>query len=244
MGNIHGGAINVDVLRARRLDVPWHGGARFSRRPTTPGSCRSCKRRGPTAACTSSTGTIGITVIRMPAAIPRASTASRGGSIACAIATRPAHRRFDLAAESDAQLIERLASPNVYFRDIAQRLLAERAAVWRRACGSKSWSPTLPLARTARMHALWALVGGGPLAVEFHQALLADADPGFRAWGVRAAGNIGASRCRDARQASCSLAPIRRPKCGCKWPSRHASRRRRRRCHCWSTCWPTAATTS
>ena len=28
--------------------------------------------------------------------------------------------------------------------------------------------------------------------VEFHQSLLADSDPGFRAWGVRAAGNIGA----------------------------------------------------
>ena len=29
------------------------------------------------------------------------------------------------------------------------------------------------------MHALWALVGGGPLSVEFHQALLDDDDPGF-----------------------------------------------------------------
>ncbi len=39
------------------------------------------------------------------------------------------------------------------------------------------------------MHALWALVGCGPLATEFHQHLLAHADPTFRAWGVRAAGN-------------------------------------------------------
>ncbi|HTI50628.1 MAG TPA: PVC-type heme-binding CxxCH protein, partial [Planctomycetaceae bacterium] len=33
---------------------------------------------------------------------------------------------FDLGEESDEQLIERLKSPNVYYRDIAQRLLTER----------------------------------------------------------------------------------------------------------------------
>ena len=39
MGNIHGSAINVDVLGARRLDVSRHRGARLSCRPTMPGSC-------------------------------------------------------------------------------------------------------------------------------------------------------------------------------------------------------------
>ncbi len=39
------------------------------------------------------------------------------------------------------------------------------------------------------MHALWSLIGSGPLDGAFHGRLLAHADPGFRAWGVRAAGN-------------------------------------------------------
>jgi len=34
--------------------------------------------------------------------------------------------KLDLAKESDEQLIERLHSPNVWFRDLAQRLLTER----------------------------------------------------------------------------------------------------------------------
>ena len=46
-------------------------------------------------------------------------------------------------------------------------------------------------ARTARMHGLWALIGIGPLEPGFHAKLLAHNDPSFRAWGVRAAGNIG-----------------------------------------------------
>ncbi len=45
--------------------------------------------------------------------------------------------------------------------------------------------------RKTRLHALWSLVGAGHLDAEFHQQLLKHADPGFRAWGVRAAGNFG-----------------------------------------------------
>ena len=40
------------------------------------------------------------------------------------------------------------------------------------------------------MHALWALVGTDRLDPGFHGKLLAHADPAFRAWGVRAAGNF------------------------------------------------------
>ncbi len=40
----------------------------------------------------------------------------------------PRAKPFDLAKESDEQLIERLGQPNVYFRDTAQRLLTERLA--------------------------------------------------------------------------------------------------------------------
>lgn len=94
---------------------------------------------------------------------------------------------FDLAKESDAQLIERLHSPNVFFRDLAQRLLTERGTS-RNELQSLVLDDQTP--RKARMHALWALIGGGPLDETFHATLLKHADATFRAWGVRAAGNM------------------------------------------------------
>src|SRR5688572_6307597 len=39
----------------------------------------------------------------------------------------PRAPRFDLAGESDERLIERLSSPNIFFRESAQRLLSERS---------------------------------------------------------------------------------------------------------------------
>src|SRR5260370_41192824 len=38
----------------------------------------------------------------------------------------PRAPKFDLAREGDEQLVRRLASPNIYFRETAQRLLTER----------------------------------------------------------------------------------------------------------------------
>ncbi|WP_406695282.1 PVC-type heme-binding CxxCH protein [Singulisphaera sp. Ch08] len=101
----------------------------------------------------------------------------------------PRAPRIDLAQETDDQLIERLKSPNVYYRDIAQRLLIERA--------HPSAQPALQrlvldneLPRKSRMHALWSLVGTGALEAGFHRQLLELPDGGLRAWGVRAAGNF------------------------------------------------------
>jgi putative membrane-bound dehydrogenase-like protein len=95
---------------------------------------------------------------------------------------------FDLGAESNAQLIGRLGSDNIFFRESAQRLLTERgdAAAALRELVGRSGAP-----RQQRLHALWALIGSGPLDASLHKALLADADPAVRAWAVRAAGNMG-----------------------------------------------------
>ncbi len=97
---------------------------------------------------------------------------------------------FDLARSSDDELINLLSSANVYDRDIAQRLLAERASPAVRR-GSNRWSSIETAPRTARMHALWARLGSGPLEPSFHARLLEHTDLSFRAWGVRAAGNQG-----------------------------------------------------
>ena len=40
------------------------------------------------------------------------------------------------------------------------------------------------------MHALWALIGAGPLEPGFHAPAARPRRPRFRAWGVRAAGNM------------------------------------------------------
>src|SRR5262249_13477099 len=96
---------------------------------------------------------------------------------------------FDLGKESDEQLIRRLHSPNVYFRDIAQRLLCERNNPATRPQLQKLiLDDSAP--RKARMHALWALVGTGSLETDFHLRLLQHGDAGYRAWGVRVAGNF------------------------------------------------------
>ena len=105
----------------------------------------------------------------------------------------PRAPKFDLATETDDQLITRLGSGNIFFRESAQRLLTERA-------GDKTGNLLSALkqlvfnggaSRKSRLHALWTLIGSGSLGQEFHQRLLAHDDATFRAWAVRAAGNFG-----------------------------------------------------
>ncbi len=99
---------------------------------------------------------------------------------------------FDLSKETDEQLVERLHSGNIYFRETAQRLLAERGEVKNPASRPLLEKLVLDDAapHKARMHALWAMVGSGSLDPEFHSKLLANKDASLRAWGVRAAGNF------------------------------------------------------
>ena len=112
---------------------------------------------------------------------------------------------FDLAAESDAQLIERLHSPNVYFRDIAQRLLvrAERSgnAAKARAAGPRRSAP-----RKARMHALWALVGGGPLVGRVSPGAAGARRPGLSRLGRAGGRQLRARSTRRCAQKVVSLA--------------------------------------
>jgi putative heme-binding domain-containing protein len=104
----------------------------------------------------------------------------------------PRRVNFDLSKLDDAGLIDLLKSENSYDRETAQRLLTERQAEQPGlSTGAKLESLVLDekAPRPGRMHALWVLVGSGPLDPAFHRVLLKHADPTFRAWGVRAAGN-------------------------------------------------------
>lgn len=100
----------------------------------------------------------------------------------------PRAKPFDLAQESDDELIARLHSPNVFYRDLAQRLLRERQNPdTLRKLEQLVFDGEKP--RKVRMHVIWTLIGAGPLDSEFHEKLLFHDDATFRAWGVRAAGN-------------------------------------------------------
>jgi len=94
---------------------------------------------------------------------------------------------FDLGKETDAALLKRLSSPNIYFRETAQRILSERNTS-RKTLLKYALGDNLP---KFRAHALWALISGGaPDAPEVFK-ILESQDPVMRAWGVRAIGNAG-----------------------------------------------------
>jgi putative membrane-bound dehydrogenase-like protein len=96
----------------------------------------------------------------------------------------PRAPKFDLAKETDDQLIERLTSPNVYFRDIAQRLLAERNhQVVAEKLTQLLQDENRP--RKARLHALYALAGMDGQAQRLPAILKTHPEATFRAWGVR-----------------------------------------------------------
>lgn len=102
----------------------------------------------------------------------------------------PRAKPFDLGKESDAELVARLQSPNVFYRDLAQRILSERQ--------SAAAAPLLEnllfddkSAKKYRLHALFALIGADQLSPAIMQKLLNHADSTFVAWGVRTAGDKG-----------------------------------------------------
>jgi len=103
----------------------------------------------------------------------------------------PRAPRFDLAGETDDQLIARLASPNIYYRETAQRLLRERnpAASSTTTAKLALWKND-DLPRKTRLAAVWALIGMTDLRPQTLDQLMVHQDPTFRAWGVRAAGNV------------------------------------------------------
>jgi putative heme-binding domain-containing protein len=188
LGNIHGGCINVDVLRRDGSTYVSGGEPDFLTahdawfmpvaQKVGPDGCLYVLDWYDRYHCYQDAN-------RDPAGIDRL----RGRLYRVRYQQAPRAPRFDLAAESDDQLIGRLSSPNLYFREAAQRLLTER--------NTPSLRPRLQrlvldeaTPRKARLHALWALIGTGALPADFHGRLLTHPDPAVRAWGVRAAGNF------------------------------------------------------
>ncbi|MBA3315722.1 MAG: c-type cytochrome [Planctomycetaceae bacterium] len=117
---------------------------------------------------------------------------------------------FDLAKESDEQLIERLDGGNDFLRATAKRLLAERLLERRpqkeegplayKRLRDDLWDFALHgPSKQARMNALWSLVSAGGVE-DFMLMILFDHDnASFRAWGVRALANRGSELRSDQR---------------------------------------------
>jgi putative heme-binding domain-containing protein len=188
-GNIHGGCINVDALgrdgstyvARTRADFLQANDAWFMpvAQKVGPDGCLYVLDWYDRYHCYQDAN-------RDPAGIDRL----KGRLYRVRYGDSPRAPAFDLAAEGDEALIARLGSPNIFFREAAQRLLAERATPPIRArLEALVLDESAP--RKARRHALWALIGTGTLGPGFHSRLLGHADPACRAWGVRAAGDFG-----------------------------------------------------
>lgn len=189
MGNIHGNCVNVDVLQ--------RDGSTYFAKPNDDFLTANDAWFMPVVQKTGPDGSLYVLdwydryhcyqdANRDPAGIDRL----KGRLYRIRYKETPRAWGFDLAKESDDELIKRLHSPNVYYRDIAQRLLSERNnPEVRKALMRLIQDEGAP--RKARMHAVWALVSTGSLEVYWHLALLNSKDPGIRAWGVRTAGNFG-----------------------------------------------------
>ena len=187
MGNIHGGCINVDSLTRKGSTYRGEGHPDFLTandawfmpvvQKTGPDGCLYILDWYDRYHCYQDAN-------RDPKGIDRL----KGRLYRVRYKDTPRAPAMNLAEETDDQLVERLHSPNVLLRDLAQRLLVER-----NSSAARGKLETLVLDDTAprktRLHALWSLVGAEPLRPEFHAKLAAHADPSFRAWAVRAAGN-------------------------------------------------------
>lgn len=200
MGNIHGGCLNVDVLQRR--------GATYFARPAADFLTANDAWFMPIAQQTGPDGSLYVLdwydryhcyqdAGRDPAGIDRL----RGRLYRVRYGRTPRAVPFDLAQESDDELIARLSSPNVYYRDQAQRLLGERnsTAANGRLVALVFDDATIKsgAAIKTRLHALWALAGtgatgGGALDAALCERLTQHADSALRAWGVRLAGNLAA----------------------------------------------------
>ncbi len=186
MGNIHGNCVNVDAIRREGSTYFATGEPDFLTaddawfmpvsQKTGPDGCLYVLDWYDQYHCYQDAN-------RDPEGIERA----KGRLYRVRYKETPRAPEFNLAKETDQQLIERLGSPNIYFRETAHRILVER-----NSAASRAELETLVLngktpAKT-RAHAQWAL-GSNGLPEATHAKLLSHSEPSVRAFAVRVAGN-------------------------------------------------------
>jgi glucose/arabinose dehydrogenase len=187
MGNIHGGCINADKLERR--------GSTYFARPRPDLLTANDAWFMPVVQKTGPDGCLYVLdwydryhCYQDANADPEGIEREKGRLYRVHYKDTPHTKPFNLAKETDDQLIRRLDSPNVYYRETAQRLLGERGSA---ALASKLSTVVFndAVSRRARLQALGALLSAAPPGRETALKLLSHSDPTFRAWGVRAAGD-------------------------------------------------------
>ena len=183
MGNIHGNSINVDVLErngSTYRSKPAPDFLQGQRRLVHAGFAKDRARRLPLRARL--VRPLSLLPRRQPR--PRRYRPAEGAPVPRALQGDPAATPGLTLAKSDIDgLLDLLGSPNVYDREIAQRILTERdSPSIREKLEAIVLNEKKP--RTARMHGLWARVGIGSLAPEFHARLLSHGDPTVSAPGA------------------------------------------------------------
>lgn len=189
MGNIHGGCVNVDSIRRNGSTYRGEPAADFLTandawfmpvsQKTGPDGCLYILDWYDRYHCYQDAG-------RDPLGIDRL----KGRLYRVRYQNAPRVVGFNLVAEPVDRLIDRLDSPNGYFRDQARRLLSQRDD---QSTRDKLETVLFDSNRSKkqRINALWARIGIGALDTEVALRLLGDSDASFRAWGVRASGNAG-----------------------------------------------------
>ncbi|MCA9198462.1 MAG: dehydrogenase, partial [Planctomycetales bacterium] len=188
MGNIHGGCINCDYLN--------RDGATYFAKPDPDFLTANDAWFMPVAQKTGPDGCLYILdwydryhcyqdANRDPEGIDR----GKGRLYRVRYQQTPRAQPFNLAIESDSQLVKRLFDNNIFYREQAQRLLAERRSdAIVQLLERTVLDDQLP--KKGRMHALWALVSTGKMSDACCLQLLQHSDSDFRAWAVRFVGNV------------------------------------------------------
>jgi putative heme-binding domain-containing protein len=187
MGNIHGNCLNVDRLERAGSTYFSHGEPDFLQandswfmpvvQKTGPDGCLYVLDWYDRYHCYQDAN-------RDPQGIDRL----KGRLYRIRYQDTPRAKPFDLSTESNEQLLARLSSTNVFYRDLAQRMIVERGNA----------APIAELQKFVlddaqpikyRLHALWSLVSLGPLEKDFAGKLLTGDEYELASWAVRASGN-------------------------------------------------------
>ncbi|RCS46137.1 dehydrogenase [Bremerella cremea] len=198
MGNIHGGCVNVDVLQ--------RDGSTYFAKPRPDFFTANDVWHMPVDQKTGPDGCLYILdwydryhcyqdAMARPGDVDRL----KGRLYRVRYQDTPRAKPFDLSRESDEQLIARLHSGNRFYRDMAQRVLSERAST---AAIPPLQSLVLDSSASlkTRLHALWSLIGARQVSDAFTLELLASDQPQLRRWAVRYQGNSSSTNPEIAKQ--------------------------------------------
>ncbi len=189
MGNIHGGCLNVDV--------PERRGSTYFATPRADFMTANDVWHMPVSQQIGPDGSLYVLdwydryhCYQDANADPEGVDRAHGRLYRVRYKETPRAPKFDLKSESDEQLIAHLDSGNIYYRNTAQRLLAERSDGASMARLAKIATGGTDASQRQHRHAVWTLMASvDGFDQETAKKLLASSDAFDRRWAIRAAGD-------------------------------------------------------